>query len=430
MKEMQHDDDLVADRQVVQAAGPAPLPPQHLPPVTERALFDAVRHRDLDTFDRLAARWPDPLTELRSSADVWGGPGGDTLLHCAARSSCVAEMLRRIPGSDAPEFLNARGTTGTAASCAIFAKDRPSLEALIDAGAEMGGQGLLPFAIDMEFHEGGARLLDIPGIDLGERGGLHSQTAIQCATDGGHVDAVKRLFDVGGPAYRQAMIEHPHDKLLGRAATYAQNSGMVHFLLEEGIPPDQRNSEGRTPLHLAARCGHIEIAAILLARGADPNAINHFGVSVADDASYAGQSRSQMIRLLMKQGAVMPGRFQREMGDERPFNPVEMEALEAALSGLDADPRHTDQVARWRSAEAPSQDPQLRALVDVYMKGGRKEDRAARVEAALAGPAPVAVDAGAGAAPGVGAAGHFAWYLERPARKLPGAGAAQGAGPR
>ena len=42
--------------------------------------------------------------------------------------------------------------------------------------------------------------------------------------------------------------------------------------LTTGSPVDQRDSRGRTPLHFAAREGHLFAAMVLVGHGADPNA--------------------------------------------------------------------------------------------------------------------------------------------------------------
>ena len=43
---------------------------------------------------------------------------------------------------------------------------------------------------------------------------------------------------------------------------------VVQFILDQGIDVDTADNDGETPLHWAARKGHVEVMKILLARGA------------------------------------------------------------------------------------------------------------------------------------------------------------------
>ena len=58
---------------------------------------------------------------------------------------------------------------------------------------------------------------------------------------------------------------------------------------------------GETPLHVAARKGHVEIAKLLLERGADPNIGDIYGWAPLHEAAQWG--RTEVARLLLKRGA-------------------------------------------------------------------------------------------------------------------------------
>lgn len=51
----------------------------------------------------------------------------------------------------------------------------------------------------------------------------------------------------------------------------------VKRLLESGLDPSLKDSEGMTPLHFAADRGHIEILRVLLRSGAPVDSINSEG---------------------------------------------------------------------------------------------------------------------------------------------------------
>lgn len=72
-------------------------------------------------------------------------------------------------------------------------------------------------------------------------------------------------------------------------------------VVDTGIDLDTRNCDGDTALILASRGGHIEIAELLLARGADPNLQDKFGYTALMSASYRGYA--EIVGMLLKRGA-------------------------------------------------------------------------------------------------------------------------------
>jgi len=64
---------------------------------------------------------------------------------------------------------------------------------------------------------------------------------------------------------------------------------------------DARDNEGATPLHAAAKQGHLEIVMILLEHGADLNGACHVGTTPLWGAASTGQTHT--VVYLLKQGA-------------------------------------------------------------------------------------------------------------------------------
>jgi len=88
-------------------------------------------------------------------------------------------------------------------------------------------------------------------------------------------------------AGRLAKGPHAADFLAHAVAT--GDSATTAALVARGVPIDERGPGGETLLHLAARRGHEEVMEVLLSHGADPNALNGFGVTPLDEALSAEQ---------------------------------------------------------------------------------------------------------------------------------------------
>ena len=77
---------------------------------------------------------------------------------------------------------------------------------------------------------------------------------------------------------------------------------LLRLLLDAGADPESPNREGQTALMTVARTDRIEAARLLLARGADVNAREHWRGQTALMWA-AAQSQPAMVRLLIKHGA-------------------------------------------------------------------------------------------------------------------------------
>lgn len=72
-------------------------------------------------------------------------------------------------------------------------------------------------------------------------------------------------------------------------AIQASDAGALVKLLGQGADVDARDADDVTPLHVAARWGHAELAKLLLERGGDVDAEERFGgtpLSLAEQFGY------------------------------------------------------------------------------------------------------------------------------------------------
>jgi hypothetical protein len=86
------------------------------------------------------------------------------------------------------------------------------------------------------------------------------------------------------------------------SATVMRDQAAVKELLDDGKSPNVRQSNGTTPLMIAASNDDVAIASLLLAKGADPN-LRAGGNSALSIARSRGAAGAAMVQLLLRSGA-------------------------------------------------------------------------------------------------------------------------------
>ena len=149
-----------------------------------------------------------------------------------------------------------------------------------------------------------AKLLLEHGADPNARHPDTGQTPLDCAEStyrGLESDQVIRLLLDHGAEWSACRMP-PGDQL--QAAARIGDAAGVQQLLPAGAPPNTKGASGdafSTPLHLAAASNNTEVAEMLLAAGADPNARDQYGHGPLWAAATSGSV--EVMGILLEHGA-------------------------------------------------------------------------------------------------------------------------------
>jgi ankyrin repeat protein len=148
--------------------------------------------------------------------------------------------------------------------------------------------------------------------------------ALACAV--GHIDRVRTLLDTD-PNIVQTSVQSDElrvghglpdgDSLLHVAASCGHRE-VAELLMERGVNVNAASNKGQTPLHFAAGHGYVDVAKTLLEHGADINAREHeHGGTPLDWAQFHGQRA--MARFLRRCASDRATDF---MNSSEPENPT------------------------------------------------------------------------------------------------------------
>ncbi len=302
--------------------------------------------------------------ECPSASDAWRGAtsllsnggnvnaaqrGGDSLLHVAARRgdlALVRYLLRRGARTDARDAGGAtpreqaveRGHGRVAellADVRQVERDSTATRYAFDAGGDaVQWHDLSEVEIELQNEVVTCSHRDMPAVrqrvDSDRRltfsRSVQDELPVEAAAHAGSRDILRYHLDHGAPmtiatALSLGDLERartllaadplgihergPHDfALMWYASIGGGNPAAADLLLEFGAPVDQ-DSVGTTTLHRAAARGQLELLALLLEHGAEPNAVGYQSQREGRTPLQLAQAQGQdaAVRLLREHGA-------------------------------------------------------------------------------------------------------------------------------
>jgi ankyrin repeat protein len=260
---------------------------------------------------KLGHRWPEDKAKIEerlaasSTLVAAREPLGSKALAWRAEQRAKAQAL-------AAKGLDAYDDGKSALYYAVSAADSGLVQVLLDKGADPNGREKDDaWAPIHAAASGGTLEITALLIERGAKIDPRSQGVpppIQIAVGSDNNAVVSLLLEKGADA--NSVSAHGGGSLLHQAATQSDNREMIELLLKHGANPNARDSDARTPLHVAASTTEtrkipvplgkipgppygrkIEIVQALLKGGADPGARDVSGRTPAEYAQEGVQGR-------------------------------------------------------------------------------------------------------------------------------------------
>uniref|UniRef100_A0A8C6V5H5 E3 ubiquitin-protein ligase MIB1 n=1 Tax=Neogobius melanostomus TaxID=47308 RepID=A0A8C6V5H5_9GOBI len=138
-------------------------------------------------------------------------------------------------------------------------------------------------------------ILKRPDVDV--NGQCAGHTAMQAASQNGHVDVLKLLL-------KHSVDLEAEDKDGDRAvhhAAFGDEGSVIEVLQRGGADLNARNKRRQTPLHIAVNKGHLQVVKTLLDFGCHPSLQDSEGDTPLHDA--ISKKRDDMLSVLLEAGA-------------------------------------------------------------------------------------------------------------------------------
>jgi ankyrin repeat protein len=241
---------------------------------------------------------------------------GDTPLHHGALTTQLGALQYLLRSGADVNARNEQGCTPLSMAAradvngATTAADAAVVQLLLDAGADVtvknkAGDSVLAVAV-----QGGSvkivQLLEHAGAELTP---VTATELLQKAVSWHRVAVARYLLSKGAAVNSKSPLDGSsllHSIVAAATAATADAAAsveMMRLLLSRGADVHARCHEGETALYTAVQHGHMALAEVLLAAGAEAAAITYTGWTCVSIAVLAKQCNLKMLQLLLQRGA-------------------------------------------------------------------------------------------------------------------------------
>ncbi|VUC26335.1 unnamed protein product [Clonostachys rosea] len=243
------------------------------------------------------------LVDRGADINAQGGYYGNALQAASAKGHPKVTRMLLENGAD----INAHGGRYSNALEAALAEGLPGLlwtdghrevaQILIEAGADIsepkGGQALIAASEKGDFRL--AKLLVDKGVDINAQDFCH-RTAFHTALNEGHQEIARMLIDKGvdiqGSSSGDAL----------QSASSVGDLELAQILLDKGASVDAQGGFYGNALQAASSVGHLELVQVLLSHGSNVNAQGgHYGNAL--QAASARSGNSELVQVFLDNGA-------------------------------------------------------------------------------------------------------------------------------
>jgi N-acyl-D-amino-acid deacylase len=231
-------------------------------------------------------------------------PWAETLLF-----GSEADLERLLASGFNPNSATASGGT---TALMMAAPDRAKMRLLVARGANVNartqtGYSALMVAAQYPGASDAMEWLLDQGADVRAPAGssrpLFGAYPLFLAAYAGNAGILRRLLDGGDALNAPVSLIGARDSSPMIGAVRRGNLDVIRTLLDLGLPVDQSDSSGITPLQRAVFGNRLDVAQLLIARGADVNHVDKAGMTALLYAASIDFGDSKMIELLLKAGA-------------------------------------------------------------------------------------------------------------------------------